>query len=278
MDDALPVDEDLNPVRRHAEEVDRFDDLQALVHQGGGVDRNLRAHVPVGVFEGHFGGDGSEVLPRFAEKGAAGGRQQYFIQVAVPVSFEALENRRMFRVDREDSDPLFGRPGHHQLAARHQRLFVGEGEGDAGVDGGKGRPQADHPHDRVEDDVRPPVPRQLAETGKAGGHPDWEVGDPGAEALVMGGVGDAGDRRAEPADLLFQQGFVLMGREAVDGKAACLADLEGLAADRAGRAQYRDLFGGVIHPENILSLYSQKAPVQVRPGALGSRLNCQNRE
>ena len=46
VDHRLRVDDDLDPVERDVEEQVRLDDLQALVDQGGGVDRDDRAHVP----------------------------------------------------------------------------------------------------------------------------------------------------------------------------------------------------------------------------------------
>ncbi len=62
VDDALPVDHHLDAVLRQIKEPGRLDDLQALVHHGGGVDGDFGAHVPVGVAQGLLPGDGRKLL------------------------------------------------------------------------------------------------------------------------------------------------------------------------------------------------------------------------
>ena len=52
VDQALRMDDDFDPVFGDVEEVMGLDDLQALVHQGRRIDRDLRAHPPGGVGEG----------------------------------------------------------------------------------------------------------------------------------------------------------------------------------------------------------------------------------
>jgi len=57
VDDALWMDDDLNLVRRHVEEPPGFNDFQAFVGHGGGVDGDLGSHVPVRVLQGLFQSD-----------------------------------------------------------------------------------------------------------------------------------------------------------------------------------------------------------------------------
>ncbi len=56
-----------------AEEPAGLDHLQALVHEGGGVDRDLRPHAPGRVGEGLLARDAVEALARAVAEGAAGG-------------------------------------------------------------------------------------------------------------------------------------------------------------------------------------------------------------
>jgi hypothetical protein len=53
--DGLRVHEHLDAVRVHPEEPARLDDLEPLVHEGRGVDRDLAAHVPGRVLQGLAG-------------------------------------------------------------------------------------------------------------------------------------------------------------------------------------------------------------------------------
>ena len=76
VDHALAVDDDLHLVGRHTEEMHRLDDLEALVHEGGGVYRDLGSHFPGGVSQGHGFGDGLQLFLGVAVEGAARGGQQ----------------------------------------------------------------------------------------------------------------------------------------------------------------------------------------------------------
>ena len=80
MDNALALHHDLDLLGGQAEQPDRLDQLQALVHQGGRIDGDLGTHVPVGVLEGIGLGLAPQLLGLHAEEGAAGGRQQNFFQ------------------------------------------------------------------------------------------------------------------------------------------------------------------------------------------------------
>ena len=61
MNGGLGVDGDLDAVGGKVEEAAGFDDLEALIEHGGGVDGDALAHDPGGVFEGLGGGDAVEV-------------------------------------------------------------------------------------------------------------------------------------------------------------------------------------------------------------------------
>jgi hypothetical protein len=65
------MDGDTDLFWRKAEESAGFDDLEALVHHGGGVDGDALAHDPGGVFEGLLRGYVVEVGEGRVAKGAA---------------------------------------------------------------------------------------------------------------------------------------------------------------------------------------------------------------
>ena len=76
MHDALALHHDLDLLRRQAEQPHCLDQLQTLVHQGGRVNGDLCAHVPVGVLEGIRLGLTAQLLGLHPEEGAAGCREQ----------------------------------------------------------------------------------------------------------------------------------------------------------------------------------------------------------
>ena len=69
VDGALWVDDDLNFLVGHVEEPVRLDDLEALVHQGRGVDGDLVAHAPGRVSEGFLGSYVLEFINRTLSEG-----------------------------------------------------------------------------------------------------------------------------------------------------------------------------------------------------------------
>ena len=59
MHDRLRVHDDLDLLGPEIEQPPRFDDFQGLIHHGGGVDRDLLAHLPGGVVQRLFDGHSS---------------------------------------------------------------------------------------------------------------------------------------------------------------------------------------------------------------------------
>ena len=145
-----------------------------------------------------------------AERAAGGGQHQGFDLVGRAV-LEALEERRVLAVDREQppSAPLPRR--ERELACRDETLLVREREVDAALERPERRGQAGEADDGVQHDVRLGPLEQLDEV-----------------------AADLGQRR-EPVDRLRARGRSdeLELRVRVD-------DLERLPADRAGGAQEGD--------------------------------------
>ena len=155
MDDALALDDDLDLLGGEAEQPHCLDQLKALVHQGGAVDGDLRAHVPVGVPEGVGLGLAPQLLGLHPEEGAAGGRQQDLRQAlgALPV-LQALEDGRVLAVHRQQLDAVLRHRLRHEMSAGDEALFVSEGEVMAALDGGKAGAEARDAHHAVQHHVR----------------------------------------------------------------------------------------------------------------------------
>ncbi len=76
VDDALRVDDHGDAIVRDIVQPVRLDDLQALVHEGGRVDRDLGSHVPGGVGQRLGRTHRLEVGRPVAERSARGGQDQ----------------------------------------------------------------------------------------------------------------------------------------------------------------------------------------------------------
>ena len=120
------------------EEAAGLDDLEALVHHGGGVDGDALAHDPGGVLEGLGGGDVVEVGEGRVAKGAAGGGEPDLRTSAGVPPRMALVDGVVFGVDGEEGDVVLARGGDDELAGGYEALLVGEADGLAGADGGVG--------------------------------------------------------------------------------------------------------------------------------------------
>ena len=81
MHHALAMDDDIHPLRRHRKKPYGLNQLKALIHHGGGIDRDLRAHAPVGVVERLLTVTPRQFFFRPAEKRAAGGVSRIFSSV-----------------------------------------------------------------------------------------------------------------------------------------------------------------------------------------------------
>ena len=124
---ALPVDDHIHLLQRHPIQPHGFDDLQSLIHQGGAVDGDLRAHLPVGMLQGIGLGHGFQLLAALAEEGAAGaGQNQPFDLPFVTASHEALVNRGVLGVHGNDFRLVLFRFRHHQFPGADQGLLVGK--------------------------------------------------------------------------------------------------------------------------------------------------------
>src|SRR5688500_18477720 len=99
MNDALRMDDDVDTIHFDAEQPARFDHLQALIEERSGIDGDLPAHDPRGMFEGAFDGDLREFfLWRAAEWSTRSSEQQpahRFNRFAI----KALENCGVFAID-----------------------------------------------------------------------------------------------------------------------------------------------------------------------------------
>ena len=107
VDDGFGVNEDIDFSVGEAEEVVSFDDFEAFIYEGGGVDEVFEAHLgPARVGEDLRGGDVFELLAEAAEEGAAGAGEDDFFDVFDPAALQALENGGLLGVDGDEGGQI----------------------------------------------------------------------------------------------------------------------------------------------------------------------------
>ena len=105
VDDRLRVHDDLDGVVGDPEQVMRLDHLEALVHQRGRVDRDLLPHAPGRVGERLGRGHVGELVAAAAAKRAARGGDDDPGHRTRSGALEALRERRVLAVDRQEPPP-----------------------------------------------------------------------------------------------------------------------------------------------------------------------------
>src|SRR5580765_7361920 len=108
MDDRRRLDRDLDAAIRHAEEEVRLDQLEPLVRERGGVDRDLRAHAPRRVGERLLRSDVLELGACATAERPARTCENKRVDLLGAAALEALKERGVLAVDRQDppSAPL----------------------------------------------------------------------------------------------------------------------------------------------------------------------------
>ena len=162
MQHALTVYDDLDLIGRKVKEPARLDEFESLVHQRGGVDRDLVAHAPVRVIERLLDGDLFQIGFCLAEERPSGGGEDDLLDLAALVALQALEDRRMLAVDRVDRERTLGCGLHDERTARDERFLVCERDRLIRFDRGQRRQQTDHADDGIEQKLGALMLRDLA--------------------------------------------------------------------------------------------------------------------
>jgi hypothetical protein len=186
VDDRLRVDDHLDAVVVDPEQLVGLDDLEALVHQCRGVDRDLRPHRPRRMGQGVVDRDVRQLVAATASERAAAGREHdpgHPLGLPAGVSRQALVHRAVLGVDRHDvARTRLVEHGPDHGPARDERLLVGQRQPLAGRQGGQREPQPGEPHDPVHTHVghRAELGQSLGAGSDlgAGRHPVVHLGRP----------------------------------------------------------------------------------------------------
>ncbi len=138
---------------RKLEEAAGLDDLESLVHHGGGVDGDALSHHPGWVLEGLGGGDRFELLKRGVTEGTTGGGEPDLFYFGGRASAHGLMDGVVFGVDGEESYVVLAGCGEDEFAGGYEALLVGEADGLAGADCGVGGFEAGYSDYRRDDEV-----------------------------------------------------------------------------------------------------------------------------
>ena len=197
--------------------------------------------------DGLLGSDAAERVGGPLAERAAGGRQHEALDRVARLADEALEQRRVLRVDRDDDGAGPRGGGLDERAGHDERLLVGEGDRLAGLGGRERGAEAGGPDDGRDHDVDLGRLGELTDGVGAGGDLDVGVGEGVAEVPEAGLVGDHGALGTNAAGLLREFLPARAGRERRDPELVReeRGDLERLDADRARRAEHGHGAGGV---------------------------------
>ena len=134
---------DIDLIVRQSEQEVRLDDLERLVGQRGAVHGNLVAHAPGRMRERVIDGGERHLLARLGAEGATGGGEHHATDlVHRRRRLEALEERVVLAVDRNDANVGLGGGRHDHRAGGDERLLVRERDVAAPLDGDKRRADA----------------------------------------------------------------------------------------------------------------------------------------
>lgn len=246
VDGGLGMDDDLDFFVGYLKEVVGFDDLEPLVDEGGGIDRDLGPHVPGGMLEGAMVvGVFDFPIGRMEERTAAA-RQDHAANGGAGSRLQALKNGVVFTIDREEEDSFFrGGPGY-QVSPADEDFLVGEGEMAPGMDGGKGgfepHPADGGNHDQIGRSVGGDVHEALGSMEKGPFPVPWKEF---LELPNLGSITHMKKFRAKFGDLAGEEGKVVppcgKGHQ-LDFATILAKNLKGLDTDGTGGTKEGEAF------------------------------------
>ena len=151
MNLGLTLDEHLDAIDIHAEQMHSLDALKTLVHEGGGIDGDLRTHVPRWMGQGILTSNIGKFIESAPIERAARTREPDAMRLARILTEQALENGAMFRINGKHLTRLDH--GHQQIATHDQGLLVGKRQSLAALENGMTGRKARGAHDCDEDHV-----------------------------------------------------------------------------------------------------------------------------
>ncbi len=110
MDDRLRMNRHGDLRRGDVKQPAGFDHLQSLIHHGGGIDRDFRAHLPRWMGQRLGGRHGIELFERPGSKRTTTGRENDPLQVRPASAGQGLKHGAMLAVDRDDLRSRFSSP------------------------------------------------------------------------------------------------------------------------------------------------------------------------
>ena len=100
MNNAFPVNYNLDIIIRHIKQVVCFDYLKALVHHGCGINRNAPAHIPVGMMQSLPDSNIYKLLTAAVTKASPAGRNDQLVHLTHRIALQALKNSGMLGINR----------------------------------------------------------------------------------------------------------------------------------------------------------------------------------
>src|SRR5688572_17119308 len=246
MHDALRVNDHLHGIGPDREQVAGLDQFEALVHQRRRVDRDLRAHAPVRVRDCLFRRHRRQVFAPRAQEWAAGRGEQDARDARRGAAWgsarrQALEDRVVLAVDRQDGRARAPRSLEQESAREHQRFLVGQQDLLARSRGRERRRETDGADDGGHDGIRLRQRRDGGErVGSAGdARRQSRARDALREARGRGAIGESRNGGAMTLDLREQRLVIRVRGKRDDAEPFRVADgdVERRLADRARRAE-----------------------------------------
>ena len=151
MNLGLPLDEHLDAIDIHAEQMHGLDALKTLVHKGGGVDGDLRTHVPRWMGQGIMASNTGQLIESAPIERAAGTCEPDAMCLARILTEQTLENGPVLRINGKHLTRLHH--GHQQIATHDQGFLVGKRQPLAALENGMTGGKARGAHDCDEDHV-----------------------------------------------------------------------------------------------------------------------------
>src|SRR5207249_2062597 len=98
-----------------------------FVEEGGGINGDLAAHDPGGMFEGALDGDPGEILPGGGSERPAGGGEPKAAHRGGRFAIQTLKDGGVLAVHGQDPASMLARFGHNDLAGHDEDFLGGDG-------------------------------------------------------------------------------------------------------------------------------------------------------